>query len=1711
MAKDGKNIPNEGTPSEATLKNALAAMQEKKKLRIENENKNKNNKTLIEAKTAAAKKEMTEDPHAAIKDKINQAAELLKEAFPDLGITVEYVPPPSPNELSSYAIRFDLTSNNMPSNVRAQYASVLSAEFKELFNSVTPINRGQDNKSLSVQFNYDKLDGSLVLNDTSNKNVDNILAKTSQSFRDDFNQALRVKQDALVAKPKNEPKVNIKANKDNIVDDLRKAITDPEYFEQNRKNLNNKKINWQKTESEDKTIVVQNAVEELMQQAKKDAKINLKNKEDFLVTVKNIKFELTSKYQFKAGELDTLIDIIFEKVKEKEKIQLQQSLDPASAEKTKEIESFSHDIEALKKNLDNIQPLHAGASAQEKRQHKQNKENLESQIRDLEFRKKNAQRRLDATKAEVLSTENNNSSDEELTMAHPIEIQTELKPTINDTSLEEKDDLNEELDPIAEIKARLLDAEKRLETAQKTFDKFKPNTAAAKKAKQQLDSAKSIVEGLKADLAEATKKLEAESIHTIDKDETLIGESDYLAESTELDIPNKQSLLNLTALEWEEAEKFFEANPHEVKFSKKIEGRDSEFNHSFIKVQDELFAIANRKIAGEEKAGLLGEGSYGKVKMVQAKDGSNFAVKIEGRGARGEEDTENKVMKLIDYVKGEVERDLGHGKDFKDQFTTKKLYTITKLRDGVELFEALYFDASVNPRKNLTIEQKLYAGLGSAKTVNNLHLLGIIHRDLKPENIMMDINGNQIIIESIDYGHSMILPQGQTSLETGIVVGTPGYIAPESYNGIYSFATDIYQLGVMFQQDLGLSNDIQLKNLIDRMLDDNPNNRPEMDEIISTLDNAIIRREQVNHLINVQLNAEDVTRFYVGSDNELAEHELDAIQFLLQEHGYENAILVDETEADAFYITPEAKLFLQDYLAEQQNYVFDNELGQPEELPAENADFLYTEAERLEAIKDLIDNQLVYRDNFEFSVGDSGLSEKNLDIIINLLQEQGFVDPIHEDQGTFDISVEAKDYLENQLFLANEQELEQIAEKSAENDAPLYTDEERIEAIKELINDQLVFSSNLEFSVGEFGLSAKNLDVILEFLNQQGFHEPIFYNDGIYEITDEAKAHLEDVLNFAKEQELDNEHELVEKPEETTTNKINDDAMVLALKAKNINGYSLLAAAIKAGNINYLNKVIESYKTYYPEGLQEHLSLTTTDHNLNPLQIALLTKNVEMLRVVSDLYLEVDNTDNLYLDAVEAKSADGQNIFMLAAAGKNGEIIDKLKADLVYNPQIVQALLLEATEEGHNALLLSAGLGSSKTFSAMNELYIDYAPDELEKYFFSKNKKNMSLIKAASYSTDENMLKTVLEAAYQYDAEKCKEQIKFIIEHDQALWKKIEDKGALNDELADYALESILELKTAQYNEDYQEAVKNFEYTEEEKINTEPEEQVEQEASEKLTDVDDVTHKQKTMPATVEPENVKPQAPESKSEAVKLRNNRKALSKSMSFLPSFDGDKTSSLETKNLVKPQKNQAAKLRETSEIESTNLTDLSLIAKTKPNEHKPQSKHLNKKPQSKSHMPHYDKKRALSPEDMAEKLYLKFQQKLKNKVFVEEDWKYKQKDEKITIASRNSESPRKISIEPVSNGMRFSGSNGAESDIAKAAYTYEKVNSKAGKEVNFEVSAKNSKEASKFMKKLSEGGFDINKITVINLPDQKLEGAELTKLKDNIKVKSTKFNEI
>ncbi|MGN6743051.1 MAG: serine/threonine-protein kinase [Amnibacterium sp.] len=95
-------------------------------------------------------------------------------------------------------------------------------------------------------------------------------------------------------------------------------------------------------------------------------------------------------------------------------------------------------------------------------------------------------------------------------------------------------------------------------------------------------------------------------------------------------------------------------------------------------------------------------------------------------------------------------------------------------------------DGPIAPREAARIGAQIASALAAA------HELGIVHRDVKPGNVLLAEDGRALIS---DFGISRALGDS-TLTSTGLVHGTPAYLAPEVARGDESsFSSDVFSLG----------------------------------------------------------------------------------------------------------------------------------------------------------------------------------------------------------------------------------------------------------------------------------------------------------------------------------------------------------------------------------------------------------------------------------------------------------------------------------------------------------------------------------------------------------------------------------------------------------------------------------------------------------------------------------------------------------------------------------------------------------------------------------------------------------------------------------------------------------------------------------------------------------------------------------------------------
>ena len=93
----------------------------------------------------------------------------------------------------------------------------------------------------------------------------------------------------------------------------------------------------------------------------------------------------------------------------------------------------------------------------------------------------------------------------------------------------------------------------------------------------------------------------------------------------------------------------------------------------------------------------------------------------------------------------------------------------------------------------LSAKETRALGAGLAEALRDIHRAGLVHRDLKPGNVLLAADGPRLI----DFG-IIRAEDGEGLTETGYVLGSAGYMAPEqAAGGEATTAADVYSLGAV--------------------------------------------------------------------------------------------------------------------------------------------------------------------------------------------------------------------------------------------------------------------------------------------------------------------------------------------------------------------------------------------------------------------------------------------------------------------------------------------------------------------------------------------------------------------------------------------------------------------------------------------------------------------------------------------------------------------------------------------------------------------------------------------------------------------------------------------------------------------------------------------------------------------------------------------------
>jgi urea transport system substrate-binding protein len=125
---------------------------------------------------------------------------------------------------------------------------------------------------------------------------------------------------------------------------------------------------------------------------------------------------------------------------------------------------------------------------------------------------------------------------------------------------------------------------------------------------------------------------------------------------------------------------------------------------------------------------------------------------------------------------------------------------------AMELLEGESLDAWLQRRGRPNIAEAVRLGLQVARGLAAAHQRGLIHRDIKPGNIFLENAAATELPEErrvkiLDFGLARIGRDRSPMTEPGVIMGTPGYMAPEQLEGKDIDARcDLFSLGALLYE-----------------------------------------------------------------------------------------------------------------------------------------------------------------------------------------------------------------------------------------------------------------------------------------------------------------------------------------------------------------------------------------------------------------------------------------------------------------------------------------------------------------------------------------------------------------------------------------------------------------------------------------------------------------------------------------------------------------------------------------------------------------------------------------------------------------------------------------------------------------------------------------------------------------------------------------------
>ena len=191
---------------------------------------------------------------------------------------------------------------------------------------------------------------------------------------------------------------------------------------------------------------------------------------------------------------------------------------------------------------------------------------------------------------------------------------------------------------------------------------------------------------------------------------------------------------------------------------------------------------------------LLGKGGMGSVFLLENAEGVQIAAKILDPATASDHEARKRFLREAQLALGVKHPNLVETYDVGEDPETGLCYILMEYVPGGDLA------GRIEQKGALPISEATRIAYEIASVLELARQKGIVHRDIKPANIMFGADGKAKLAD-LGIARSGFGGAGMTTVtQTGMMIGTPAYMAPEQMLDAHHVDTraDIYSLGVVF-------------------------------------------------------------------------------------------------------------------------------------------------------------------------------------------------------------------------------------------------------------------------------------------------------------------------------------------------------------------------------------------------------------------------------------------------------------------------------------------------------------------------------------------------------------------------------------------------------------------------------------------------------------------------------------------------------------------------------------------------------------------------------------------------------------------------------------------------------------------------------------------------------------------------------------------------